>query len=205
MNPAEIRAKSLEAAARHGLVIPAHLPLLERDLRLRHQDEVLDRLMCLNAAAAAAFGFDKAKALAWLHQEDLDAKMSSSERRFLQGGQGGRQAPAVESMWALAWALGFVPRLDFWKDCDDGFVALMPNLKVAQSSEEWRNKARLREISELMSACDLAYCLHWAVRQSALDETLASLNLSPFSVVERRHSLEWLVGIDAWDEIQLDT
>lgn len=108
-------------------------------------------------------------------------------------------------MWALAWALGLVQELDFWKDCDNGFVTMMPNLKTEESGEEVRSKSRLRPVDELASACDTAYCLHWAVRQSELEGKRPPDALKPYVVIERRRALEWLLGDEPWDALSLDT
>jgi len=105
----------------------------------------------------------------------------------------------------LAWALTFVPTFDFWHDCDSRFVALLPNLKISQSSDEWRQKARCRKTEEVVTACDLAYCLHWAVRQAEIAGKPTPARLKSYVVIERRRALEWLLGNDAWDAISLDT
>lgn len=207
MVPTEIRARSLSVTTKAGLSIPASLPLLDDGLRLRQQDEVVDRLLCLTAVAAAAYGFDKAKAVAWLRQEQLDAKLTDAERRFVERGEGRPQVfqVQVEGMWALGWVVGIVPQLDFWKDSDSRFVTLLPNLKVAQSSSEWRRKEKLRSLDDVTAACDLAYCLHWAVRQAEIEKKQPPAKLKGYVVVERRRALEWLLSDEAWDAVSLDT
>jgi hypothetical protein len=203
----EIRARSLSIASKAGLSIPATLPLLETGLHLRSQDEAVSRLLCLNAVAAASYGFDKAKALDWLRQEKLTTLLTDAEIRFLERGEGSPQVfqVQVEGMWALGWAISLVSQLDFWKDSDNRFVTLLPNLKANQSSAEWRQKAKLRPTDDVVAACDLAYCLHWAVRQSEIEGKQPPARLKPYVVVERRRALEWLLSEERWDAVSLDT
>jgi hypothetical protein len=195
------------SAAKAGLSIPPHLPFLEEGLHLRSQDDAVSRLLCLTAIGAASYGFDKARSLAWLRQEKLEAVLTKAELAFLQRGEGLPQffQVQIEGMWALAWALNFVAVLDFWQDCDSRFVTMLPNLKANQGGVEWRLKARYREPREVIAACDLAYCLHWTVRQAEIEKKPIPAHLKPYVVVERRRALEWLLSNDPWDRISLDT
>jgi hypothetical protein len=190
-----------------GLAIPLHLPLLEDGLELRNQDDAISRMLCLTAIGAASYGFEKAKALAWLRQEELDATLVKGEMAFLQQGVGSPQVfqVQIEGLWALAWALSLVPTLNFWEDCDNRFATLLPNLKIRESSDEWRRRAHYRTPYEIIAACDLAYCLHWAVRQAEIDGKPSPAGLKPYVVIERRRALEWLLSSHAWDAISLDT
>ena len=203
----ELRERSLKLALRAGLTIPPTLPLLDPNLSVRRQVDAENRLLCLTAIAAASYGFDKSKALAWLQQEHLDTLLTDTEREFVEQGKGNPQIfqVQVEGMWALAWALSLVPQLDFWKDSDNNFVTVLPNLKSGEGCEGLRRRARIRSVDDLISACDLAYCLHWANRQSELDGMQAPAGLMPYIVVERRRALEWLLSEDPWDAISLDT
>jgi hypothetical protein len=202
-----IRLLSMDNAAKAGLSIPAHLPRLEDGLILRSRDDAVSRLLCLTAIGAASYGFDKAKSLAWLRQERLEAGLTKGEVAFLHEGEGLPQLfqVQIEGMWALAWALNFVAILDFWKNCDSRFVTMLPNLKANEAGDKWRLNARLRQPHEVIAACDLAYCLHWAVRQAEIERKPAPGNLKPYVVVERRRALEWLLSDEPWDGISLDT
>lgn len=192
---------------RAGIVIPDGLPLMDDGLALRSSTESVDRLLSLNAVAAVAYGFDRAKAMEWVQKEGLDRRLSPSEMAFLTASRGEPRAfqVQVESMWALAWAVGLVVRLDFWTDCDRRFAEMLPNLKVGQSSAPWRQKAHNRQLEEVVAECDLGFCLHWAVRDAELKGLRPPDRLKPFVVVERRRALEWLVGSQDWDSVTLDT
>jgi hypothetical protein len=161
----------------------------------------------LTAVAAAAYGFDRVKSIVWVRQEKLGASLTNAELRFLERSEGPLQLfqTQIEGTWALAWALSLVPQLDLWKDCDNHFVTSMPNLKVSQSSSELRRKAQLRPRDELVAACDLAYCLHWVIRQAEIEGKKPPSDLKSYVIVERRRALEWLLSKESWDAISLDT
>jgi hypothetical protein len=197
----------MAAAAACGIRIPESLPLLEHGPSVRATEEAVERLLALNAVAAAAYGLERARAIAWLRQERLDGSLLPSELNFLVKNVGDRHSfqVQVEGMWSLAWALGMVPQLDFWKECESHFATMLPNLKTGQSGAEWRLKARMREVHDIVSACDLAYCLHWAIRQAGLDGVPPPAQLKPYVVTERRRALEWLLGKGPWDDVPLDT
>jgi len=201
------RDESIQAAKRLGVHVPTTLPLLDAGLEMRSDDETISRVLAMNAVAATAYGFDKTKAIAWLNQEALTDSLSEQEKRFVfeGAGQTDRFKEQVESMWALAWAMGIVNELNFAKDCDNRFVTTLPNLKQSQSSADFRKKANARPLEQVVAACDLAYCLHWAIRQSELTGKQPLENLKSYVVVERRRALEWLLSKEPWDQVPLDT
>lgn len=202
-----IRDRSISAAEDLGYETHPSMPLLDEDFRLRPAQEIVDRTLALHAVVACAFKFDPGKARDWLGRESLAASLSPAERAFVAEGEG--LAPEfqvqVEGLWALSWALQFVPALDFSKACDDGLVRLLPNLKAGESSTRFRQQASLRPLEDIVSACDLAYCLHWAVNQAYLDDAPAPGKVPAHVVVERRRALEWLLSSDEWDDVSLAT
>ena len=202
----ETRARSIASAHARGLEVSVGLPLLECDGSARPIDEVCSRLLAMNAVAAVAYGFDRKKALAWLASEELQGELTPAERRFVADGAGPARPfqAQIEGMWALAWAAGLVPALDFGRACDDRFSFMLPDLKVAAPGAVLRARARLRSAEELWAACDLAYCLHAAITSRRLAGG-AVTPPNPTWVIERRRALEWLLGGDAWDEVSLDT
>jgi hypothetical protein len=202
-----IRDGSIRTARQLGVDVLAWLPLLDTDLELRGPDETIARILAMHAVAAAAYGFDRAKAVAWLKQEALTESLTEDERRFVFEGRG-RPFPyqrQVEGMWALAWALGTVDEMDFCKDCDNQFATMLPNLKQSQSSAAFRQITIPRPLEHIVATCDLAYCLHWALRQAELTGQLSPGGLDADLVVERRRALEWLLSKQPWNEVALDT
>jgi hypothetical protein len=207
MDLKRVRDESIQSAKRLGVDVSPTLPLLDAGLEMRSIDETVSRILAMNAVAATAYGFDKAKAIAWLSQEALTDSLSELEKRFVfeGAGQADRFKVQVEGMWAMAWTTGIVSEMNFGKDCDYRFAAMLPNLKASQSSRDFRKKANPRPLEQVVAACDLAYCLHWAIRQSEISGKRPLGNLNPCVVIERRRALEWLLSKEAWDEGPLDT
>jgi uncharacterized protein DUF4272 len=202
-----IRDESIRTARQLGAEVSATLPLLDAGLEMRSVDETVCRILAMNAVAATAYGFDSAKVTAWLNQEALTNSLSEQERVYVFEGIGrpDRYQIQVEGMWALSWAMGIVTEMNFAQDCDSRFAAMLPNLKQQQTSAEFRKRANPRSLETVISGCDLAYCLHWAIRQAKLGGYRPPASLQPYVVVERRRALEWLLSTEAWDEVQLDT
>lgn len=203
----QIRKRSLQQAAKLGFMMNEALPWLDDDLRPRPFEEVTGRLLSMLPVAASAHGFDRIKAQAWIEQEKLGDYLTRGERRFIEHGEG---APnlfivQIEGMWALAWALGLVSELDFSDYSDNRFVSMLPNLKIAEGSAVLRSRLRLRSVEEIMAACDLAYCLHWAIMEAQRFHAKPPGKVEPYVITERRRALEWVLSDDAWDEVLLDT
>ncbi len=121
MDLKRIRDQSIQTAKPLGVDVLPTLPLLDAGIEMRSADDAVSRILSMNAVAATAYGFDKAKAIAWLNQEELIDSLSEQEKRFIfEGvGQPDRFKVQVESMWALAWAMGITNELNFAKDCDN--------------------------------------------------------------------------------------
>ena len=185
---------------------PVHLPLLDEP-SLRSLNEAIDRLFALNAVAAAAYGFPKERAKAWLKQEELWEKLEDEEEDFLVKPTGGTALFQwqVQGIFVLAWALGIVETFDLWKPCPDDLVRKMPDIKSSQSTDELRDALALRHVTEIAAAADLAYCLHWAVRDSRLNGRPVPGELEELEVMERRRALDWLLNKEDWYSVSLDT
>jgi hypothetical protein len=203
----QIREQSLASARRLGYEVNEGLPLLDDELRLRSQESAVERFLCLHAAAACAYGFDRLKAKAWVDRESVYSSLTDDERRFIEHGEGdaGPFRTRIEAMWALAWALGIAGAIDFGKGCPDSLATMLPDLREGESSAAFRRRASFRSVLEISSAADLAYCLHWAIRQAELDRQPLIGKVEPYVIIERRHALDWLLSEDPWDEVSLDT
>lgn len=202
-----IRRQSWRVVAELGLEVNETLPLLDFPISTRTVDEIFQRLLCLHALAAIAFGFDKQKAIVWTDSEGIYSAFTENEKAALQNKKklSSQFKFQIEGMWALAWVLGLVPNIDFSKPCDQMFAALLPDLIRGQSSMYLKEKISLRPVQQQYEMCDLAYCLHWAVRHRELKGFGAPFGLASYVIPERRHALEWLICDESWDEIVLDT
>jgi hypothetical protein len=202
-----IRVRSLEIARELGYPVNESLPLLDQSTVVRSHDDIVDRLLAMLCVAACAYGFDNHKAIDWLSREAKVDLLTDAERRYLNAKAGDRRLfmVQIEGMWALAWSINAVPALDFGKPCAQDFVSRLPDLKGDKSSRPFRVDAELRPVSEIIAATDLAYCLHWAIRDSQLRDAKIPGKVEAYVVVERRRALEWLLTDEGWEDIELDT
>jgi hypothetical protein len=202
-----IRQSSIAVTTALGYPVNPHLPLLDVSAVVRSISEIVGRIFAMHGVAAAAYGFDRRGALSWLRRESCDEFLTPTEMDFLESGLGDRQVftDQVEGLFALTWAVNIVRSLDFSLPCPNEFVFHLPNLKAEQDGEDFRIKARLRPPEEIVTATDLAYCLHWAIRDAQLRGTKIPDKVEPYVIVERRRALEWLLADECWDDVSLDT
>jgi hypothetical protein len=192
-----IREGSIAAVRKLKFPINESLPLLDPIKSVKTVDEVVDRLLCLNACAAYAVGFDRDEAHSWLKSEGLFDKLTGLELEFFTTNPHAEMIfeDRIEAMWSLAWIIGIVPKLDFTKDCSDNFVEMMPNLVTQESGQALREKARLRSTEEVAAACDLAYCLHWGIRHAAITGQKRPGRVDESVIEERRRALDWFLSL----------
>jgi hypothetical protein len=203
----EIRAASLGEVVRLGYPAPGQLPPIDVPDALRPTREIEHRLVALHGVVAAAFGFDHARARAFVDRERVADGLTPAERRFLATGNpnGGPHHPRwlVESLWTLFWALGQAPALDFGAHVPDDMASQFPDLTRDEPATALRARLAPRPVAEIVRAADLAYCLHWAVRDAELRG--APTHVQPLVVRFRRQALDWCLGEDdEWDDVPLD-
>jgi Domain of unknown function (DUF4272) len=208
IDPEEVRQCALSEAARIGYSINARLPLPQPLVSLRTLGEIADRILALNCVVAVSFGFPRTQSLEWLRKWGIVNALSRPEEEYLNN-----QAPAmtsffrlqVDALWALSWVAGIVRDLDFVGRCDANFVSVLPHLKISESPQPFLDRISLRNPADVAIKRDLAYCLHWAIREARL-QGLSSPGVLPAElVIERRRALEWSLSSEDWQDISLDT
>jgi hypothetical protein len=75
-----IRKQSFETASQLGFAVAELLPLLDEPEQTKSAEKIISRLLCLHAAAACAYGFDRIKVKQWLVQENVAESLEQSER-----------------------------------------------------------------------------------------------------------------------------
>jgi len=207
-----IRQSSVRAAQALGFAVPEHLPLSRTAaVRVRSQDEVVQRAGALHAVVAVAFGFDPARAVAWLAGNGSGVCLTEDERRLLslpnasETNLAGQLEVRVEALWALCWALGHVEELDFARYCGDHLAEITPDLEAGESLDGFRQRSRLRPQGEIVAMEDLAYCLDWAIVEARLKGRPEPGQVRGYVIRQRRHALSWLLsGVD-WEDTPTDT
>jgi len=208
MDMTEIRERTRKQIERLGYRFNPSLPILDPVETTRTVDETVGRILALYACVACSYGFAKRTALDWLEREGQIDSLSESERLYLQGKAETKRAAIqwqVEALWALTWATGYHDELDFSDSCPDSFIGIFPDLKASAASNAFAQRCELRGNENIAEMLDLAYCLHWAVRDQELMGKQGSDKIPSQVIEERRRGLEWLVGDEDWDHVPLDT
>ena len=205
-----IRDESERRAIDLGYGVNPNLPLLDPVQELRSTEAVIDRRLCLTAGVACAYGCPKPDVRRWVGLHGLTSALSPFEQEFLASDADADATTAqlqwqVESIWALVWSLQLTTELDFGDHCSDGLVNMVPDPRQETPIDSFKARCDLRDAAEVIQAADLAYCLHWATRQAAIEGEPAPGSVVPAVITERRRALEWLIGDDDWDEVPLDT
>lgn len=209
-DPAEIRLRSLARLASLSFPRPPELfPLLDAHLQPRGPEEILRRVGAVSAVVSVAFGCPRADAHQWLLDEALSGDLSPSERHFLgedpPGAPDAFQIP--ESLFALAWSIGLIDGADdFISFVPDNLIEAVPHPPPRQTSiAAVRERVQPVDPGRTVAALDLAYCLHWGVVDHGLRGDDLPGAPHPRVVVERRRALEWILGDEPWDDVQMDT
>ncbi|MEP4546185.1 MAG: DUF4272 domain-containing protein [Saccharospirillum sp.] len=202
-----VRDKSKGVALKYGIHIPATLPFLESALKPRPINEIVDRALANSVVVAASYGFNKESAFEWLNSESLVYLLSPQELNFLSGNEENIRLfnEQVEALYSFSWSLNQFTHLDFSRECPDNLVKVYPDLIAMESDVRFRENTKLRPVQELIEMCDLAYCMHWGIKQADIDGVKLKTALDLFMAPERRRALEWMLGNEEWDEVPLDT
>jgi hypothetical protein len=219
LDPTNVRTETLARISAAGFPIPPEKHLLlwagSETYELRPLDQLLSRAAALNVVIARAFGTPPEVATGWLHDNGLDASLTTPERAWVGKGEGEARAflGRIEALWALTWATGIASHLDPNRFCDDSLSPSLPNLPAGEAFHDW--KARVaperRPDDEVVKELDLYFCLDWAVMDAVQRHEPTPGAVPPYVVQQRRWALEWSVLFKGagrpeapdWEEIDL--
>jgi hypothetical protein len=207
-DPFQIRKQSKKLVAELEYSFNDQLPVLPDNLRARGEREIINRALALFVVVGVASGGNQGSAMSWLAKEAIAGALTPAESRWLENQEGDMRPAFVaqeESLLALAWALGFIKKLDFGRHCALSLSAAFPKPRLGESSDAFRQSAKMRAVSDIVEALDLAYCLHWSIRNEELQGRIVSHAVDPHVVIERRRALEWILSNEDWDSVPMDT
>ena len=182
----------------------------EAETTLRTQDQVVDRALALCFMGLKSEGLTQARLAAIDKSYHISSKLSPSERVYATTPQPTEQQQLdanwrYDSLHVMLWALGYVDTLSYPDTrCDVAHdAAIIHDLSEAQ----FRQRAKLRSKKELLDQADLILRLGWACDEARLAKKPAPGNLSSDIVLERHHSLNWLIQYmnQDWDDVSVDT
>jgi hypothetical protein len=176
-------------------------------LSFRSLHEVIGRILALHATIAVAFSFDGVKAQQWLTDFVALKSLSESEKAFLMTCSEGSAAVQlrIEALFALTWTLSLVDEISPSKLCPSNLASLLPNLNTWENPDQFARRCQPRALTQIARQADLYYCLHWFIRERRFGPLKGTTALPDYAIVERRRSLEWVLGHDDWDDVSLDT
>lgn len=110
-----------------------------------------------------------------------------------------------ETYWAICWALGLVDDItDGSKICD--CEKAVSFVSETSSYEEFKNKCKLRPLSEIIDMYDLYFRYQWAINNKKIVPDTKISNLDSSNVLERFRALKWLLTTtEDWYDLQLNT
>lgn len=204
------KAATQKALAERGIAVPDTLPPLvcEDELSLRSRDEVIERARALLLVALRAESVASGEAMpvdTLLSKMPLaDDALSPKEQAFLKQEAPSQQECAqfiwrYEALLVLEWALGLVDELAFPAAPAEAadIVARLIEMRGPQ----------LRSEREILDALDVHYRLNWHVRQTRLKTKGEVKGVDADVVMERHHTLNWLVRFQhaPWDDVDTPT
>lgn len=218
----ERRMRSLDVLAENGIYVPAWYPAVEASANITcpSLEEMSRRAIALMGVCIYSecmhgdkpdFEGGQNFLMDFIDNYNSQDYFSPREWKFIHDtAPDKKEANAFtwqyESLYVMAWALGLVEELEFPDHTCD--VPLVVNaLRKCDSISKLLAKSKPRSPRELLDACDLTSCLHWAcvsVRRHGLSEP-AGMNTGV--VIERHKALNWLTGFGngaSWDEVKAD-
>jgi uncharacterized protein DUF4272 len=182
----------------------------EDKVTIRTQDEVVDRALALCYIGLKSEGLEQRH----LDKMDKDfsimTKLSENEKAYATAKHPTKQQKIdanwrYESLHVMLWALGFIDTLSF----PDQICNVANDVKIIHdlTERQFRQNAKLRNKKEILDQADLILRLDWACVSARLKNEPAPGNLDKEVVLERHHSLNWLVNYmnQDWDNVTTDT
>jgi hypothetical protein len=199
---------------RNAITVNPSLPLVEdeNEVELRTSEEVKKRIVALWAVAGTAFLRDNFFRQ-YMTENGLVRWLSTRERDYLLSDERTDQQHIhfswqLEGLFFLGWCAGLVPELTLpaQESSVESFMHLFP-----QHGEDLQQLDRaivLRSKSEILDWSDLLYRLHWAVRDSYVNDSPPPLAIRGGVVQEWHRAVNWMTKYDQeddWDAVGTDT
>jgi hypothetical protein len=208
------RAQSEAYCKAHGIPIYSNPNAMftdsEAETTLRTKDQIVDRALALCFIGLKSEGLSPERLAEIDKAYGITRKLTPVERAYVTAAhptdQQRRDANwRYESLHVLLWALGYVDALSYPDAMCD--VAHDASIIHDLSASQFRQLAKLRSKKEVLDQADLILRLDWACYDARLAKKPIPGNLSTDVVLERHHSLNWLIRYEnqEWDDVSTDT
>lgn len=189
------------------------LPYIEdvEQTQFRSPDIVAKKAIVLRVLIDVANGVVHVHdAIEYLKKYDLWPLVSGNEILFLENKQ--RTSSdifpmkwRIENLNVLIWALGYPAELPFpTTTCSYVFLEVLPAFN--QNPQPWLERAKYRNLDDIVRELDLTYRMHWALVDALENGRTPPAGIRISIVYERHFALNWITMYDEdWDSITTDT
>lgn len=207
------KAKSEEILKLKNIPFIEHLPAIvsDEDAKIRSKEEIVKRAIALQMVAVKSEGTEEEIMKKIISDFKAEEFFTPIEKKFIEK-ENPTESEKVyfdwqyECYWVMLWVLSYVDTLDYPDHvCDvQKAVGIM---KEAGNYENFIEKAKVREISEILDEADLIYRYDWACVNARVKGEEVPGKLNPEVVVERHRALNWLINYmdQNWDDIKPNT
>lgn len=199
-----IRQRSLFMARRLGYPVDVSLPLLPETGYLREKDEMIDRMLSIDALIACVSGMPPEVAYDWTAEIGIRRALSPSEVAILRGRA--EDVPPIlleqmEALWALGWACSLFRGIDYTRLAGPELGMIFGDLDDLPDVRALRKRCKLRRFEDILAAVDLSRCLSRGIDLAVKQRKPMPGKVQPYVVIQRRRALEWLISDKPWDEV----
>jgi hypothetical protein len=206
-NPNEILLASL------GIAFFDRIPLIEKEQEseIRSPQDIAKRILILAYLCYIAdVEESRSEIIEFLKKENLWASVTNDELQlFLKEKLTEKERINIswraEGIWLLLFTINKIEKLELPQqeiEMDSIFNEITDFLT---GTNEFIKSAAIRSSSEILDLWDLIYRIHWAIRNTKLNN-LAPLDVDPSIVFERHHAINWVINSSLnWDDITTDT
>ena len=175
--------------------------------------QIATRAVILQGVVAVACQVDPQPVVEWLQKQGVWEQVSPQEKEFLLAPNSFDEKTRnclrwhQETEWALLWVVGKVDSLGL-PTCPCDTRRLVDEIIPALGSEiePFLASAILRPPGVLLAESDRhdnLWCQYFQTRNKG--ERLLPSDLNMTVLYRRQYAFEWLLGVEAWDDVQCDS
>lgn len=190
-----------------------HLPMIEEEheVHIRKANEVAERILILTYLNYVSEEPEsKTEVIDFIKDIGLWDKVSPDEKKLFESEELTKQEHIniswrSEAIWVLLWVINKVDKIKLPLE-EVQIMDIVSRLPEFMSDPmDFTNNAINRTTSEILDFSDLTYRIHWATRNSELNNE-KSVDFNPSIVMERHYAINWVTYYaEEWDEITTDT
>jgi len=190
-----------------------HLPMIEEEneVRIRTSQEIAERILILTYLNyVSEEPEDGKKVIDFLKSNKLWEKVSPDEKQLFKSKELTQQDKfniswRSEAIWILLWTINKIQKVELPIEQVEisKIVSILP--EFLSDPIDFITTSTIKPTTEILDFSDLMYRIHWATRNSELNNE-ESVEFDSSIVVERHYAINWVTFYaEEWDEITTDT